>query len=228
MTRGTALLITNDDVFQSNEFNGDMYQEGYGAIFLKELHKVKGEKSFEKMIKGFNTLHHQYKEGVGIRSVKDEIPELKDNRIDFWDRYFDRFFSDWMFVKNLSDETVTIVGNGDSYENLIKTGTVQDRTEKGMTLTLEPGQTVALPFGKVCERVIFADGDGSEPLEQELVLNRDYRNKEMTLTYTYVGVDGDDGYCFRNTVMGEPNAHKDRIFVFTAEEVLEVFGFLPI
>lgn len=222
MTRGTAILITNEDVYQSNEFNGDMYPSGHGRSFLEKLHRVEGEKSFKKMIKDFNSLHHKYKEYVGIRSVKDEIPELEDNRIDFWDRYYDRFFSDWMFVKNLGDETVTIVGQGDNYNQRSK------RAEKGMNLTLEPGQTVALPFGKVKEEVLFADGDGSKPLEQELVIDQDYKNKEGTLVYTYVGVDGDDGYCFRNTEMGEPNAHKDRIFVFTAAEVLEEFGFLPI
>lgn len=112
MTRGTFFLITNEKVWRSIEFNGDMYPEGYGDEALKLITEVKTCKEFKIMVKKFNVEHHNYRDITRVvtpmpyRNCKKGDPGFFDgnNYVDFSNGYFDnfRFFSDWLFIKNNS------------------------------------------------------------------------------------------------------------------------------
>ena len=59
-TRGVALLLLEDKVLMSTEFNGDMYPHGYGDEFFEMLSKVESEEDFENFVKQFNDKNFQY------------------------------------------------------------------------------------------------------------------------------------------------------------------------
>lgn len=111
MTRWTFYLILADKLLSSVEFNGDMYppsyyqwqlREGYGDEALKALEKVKTEEDFKKMVKKFNKTHHNYSDGGEVYEYK--LEKLEKNK-DFSKWYFDFWFSDRIFIKNMSWES---------------------------------------------------------------------------------------------------------------------------
>lgn len=107
MTRGTLAIISDDNkMFQSVEFNGDMYLSGYGIDAIKCLENVNTEDDFEDAVREFNAAHHHYNNEQMIRCIKDINPYLdmsKDN-FDNWLYYP----SDYVFIKNVSTEIVII------------------------------------------------------------------------------------------------------------------------
>ena len=122
MTRETAYLILKELVLESTEFNGDMYPEGHGDDFIAELKKCKDRQDFERFINDFNEENFQYPEQL-IYEVKPEtfFNKIKEKEmvIDFNDKYFDRFFSDWVFFKNLSDTPVKFITRDDEKIQII-------------------------------------------------------------------------------------------------------------
>ena len=158
MTRGKALLITNDKkILCSIEFNGDMYPEGYGRTFLNELNKVDSEEDFERFIFEFNRDNHDYKAerlvftetGFDVDGLSQAINWSKMIITMTEENYFYLFFSDWTFWKNISNETVKI------------------KTRNKKTITLEPGQAVAIKFGE--------SKDCYRPDRKEVNLERTHR-----------------------------------------------------
>lgn len=127
MTRGTGFLLLPDRVFESTEFNGDMYPEGYGDIFIKALSFCKNESNFRDFIKDFNELYFNYgEELVYPKPVEKVYENHKGYVIDFNNDYFGRFFSDWIFFKNLTGKTVIFIERelGRSTE-LLNEGTIR-------------------------------------------------------------------------------------------------------
>ena len=106
MTRGTIIYVGNGKVLESTEFNGDMYPEGCGDGAMEMLRKVDGEDAFRKMVRDFNEKNHQYDEEL-IYEKKNFFDE--ENKVDFNNRYFERFFSDWIFVVNCSDKPISFI-----------------------------------------------------------------------------------------------------------------------
>ena len=70
---------------------------------LKSLSKVNSKEEFRKIIEEFNWEYFKYPEEL-IHEY--ELQKLKD-LLDFNRWYFDFWFSDWLFIKNISDETYT-------------------------------------------------------------------------------------------------------------------------
>lgn len=63
MTRGTFFVVTDSGVFSSDEFNGDMYPDGYGKIAFELLRdKIVDIKTFKSEIKKFNNNYFEYDE----------------------------------------------------------------------------------------------------------------------------------------------------------------------
>ncbi|HRI36679.1 MAG TPA: hypothetical protein PK765_06570 [bacterium] len=89
------------------EFNGDMYPEGYGDIAFELLREVQDAESFEAMILKFNAQAHKYRDETtcfrgDIHEMRRHIDMTKDSYYDFW-------FSDWIFIKNLSGRNFPLV-----------------------------------------------------------------------------------------------------------------------
>lgn len=132
MTRGQITVIAKyygskePTIITSIEFNGDMYMEvpGYGEQVVSLLDEVVDIANYQYAVAKFNNEHHHYND-----------PQLtyKFNNLDaldFTKDYFENWFSDYVYLKNITDETVCIKASNGEYE-------------------LNPGDIVVLCFGKV-------------------------------------------------------------------------------
>lgn len=138
MTRGTLFLITNHCVLRSTEYNGDMYldEDSWGLQAINGLKEVKTEEDFETFLKDFTKEYGYPEEESKPIHLNKEIT----NEPGFWNMcvdYMDKFFSDYIFIKNISDENITIMA--------------KHITNKAYNLTLKQGQTIALCFGRFDE-----------------------------------------------------------------------------
>tara|TARA_Y100000310_G_scaffold86039_1_gene82864 strand:+ start:502 stop:936 length:435 start_codon:yes stop_codon:yes gene_type:complete len=123
MTRGTFYLILPKTVYESAEFNGDMRpgKDGYGDDVYKELDKVNLLKEFKHMVNNLNEAHYNYDD----EKLVYKMPTYGSNnlgffetsgKLDFRNNYFDRFFSDWVFIKNKSNKIIKVIDkNGSGY-----------------------------------------------------------------------------------------------------------------
>jgi hypothetical protein len=132
MTRGTFYLICEGLVIESIEFNGDMYPSGHGRKAIKMLEDVETANDFRLGIEKFNKEeHHNYQDIESLtfpRKTKDYIKS--DKILMNSETYFEKFFSDWTFFKNISEKTITI----------------HPREGKKL-ITLKPMEQVAISFG---------------------------------------------------------------------------------
>ena len=103
MTRGTFYLIGHHHYYRSCEFNGDMYPDGHGRLAKELLDRVETTQDFFKMVAYFNDTNHKYSDEYPLVYVKDR----NDLNTDFNDEYFEHWFSDWVFIKNISDSPLT-------------------------------------------------------------------------------------------------------------------------
>ena len=149
MTRGTFYLLLPSKILESCEFNGDMYGspkddlrlQGAGnySLAIQLLKNVEGDESFEKMVKDFDRqaeFNYQDEEngyfGVFERSWESKINLARE--IDFNKKdYFDKFFSDYLYFKNLSGENVRF------------------RTKYGEEIILSNGKIATFYFGDFIE-----------------------------------------------------------------------------
>lgn len=116
MTRGTFYLIGNHHVLRSCEFNGDMYPDGHGRLARELLERVETTQDFYKMIAYFNDINHKYTDEYPLIYVQD----IKDLKTDFGDEYFEHWFSDWIFIKNISSQTYTFTFREDKEREIKK------------------------------------------------------------------------------------------------------------
>lgn len=125
MTRGAFVVITDDKVLSTFEFNGDMYYTdyGHGPEVIERLGRVNNTDDLNKEVREFNENNHKYEIDDG-----DTFFECQ-NPIDFSDDYFGDWFSDYLYIKNLA-----------STEKVIK-----DRD--GNEHTVLPNQIVVFDFG---------------------------------------------------------------------------------
>ena len=144
MTRGQITVVLNDGViWTSTEFNGDMYyKDGHGEEIMETFPKVTTLEEYKKYVEDFNRNHHNYDEDVltyeltDMGEVENEeyiftYEEFLDMRTD----YFKKWFEDYLYIKNLSDETVQFI----------------DR--EGNVYDLEPMEIAVLNFGEYTDEV---------------------------------------------------------------------------
>ena len=87
MTRGTFVLITNDRVFISIQFNGDMYfwEPGHGNNAMAAIRNIRKPEDFEVAILEFNRMHHDYeldeKKAIEARN-KNHLLKAKENAVE--------------------------------------------------------------------------------------------------------------------------------------------------
>ena len=142
MTRGTFFFIDDAGMHASTEFNGDMYPNGYGDDGFKRLAACGTLDEFKDFVRAFNDDYHRYpandEELFEPTTLNDD--QVDAGILDFGDRYFDRYFSDWIFFANRSSREFTCAPRDSQFFKLV------------------PGQTVRLNFGRVPEGVDWLIG----------------------------------------------------------------------
>ena len=149
MTRGTFYVILSNKTLRSAEFNGDMYgssrddpqfqESGHYPLAIEMLKRVRSAKDFRQMILDFD-------EQAGFRYFSDSLEKpvfsdyfgavfTKKRKVVFDKKtYFDYFFSDYLFLKNLSKKSFTFI----------------DMNKK--VIVAEPNDIVTFYFGEFIER----------------------------------------------------------------------------
>lgn len=135
MTRGQIVIIRKKDLFTSIEFNGDMYMPddhwaGYGQEVVDGLKQVQDLADYFSFVATFNKEHHHYCDLDHLWYNYNETQIKQHHMLDMREDYFENWFSDYLYIKNMSDEKITIMDSD------------------GETLEIEPDKIVVLCFGK--------------------------------------------------------------------------------
>lgn len=100
MTRGQiAVVLPDGRLLTSVEFNGDMYLSYHGKNVVDELNYVESEDDYRTLVEEFNEKNFGYKE-------RPLFFDCDDSYFDMSTDYFDKWFSDYVYIKNLSDKPV--------------------------------------------------------------------------------------------------------------------------
>ena len=135
MTRFQIVAIFNDKVLTAGEFNGDGYFEGgYGEEICAAFLNVKTEEDYRNLVEQINE-SFKYEEqliyNVGNSEVCDVFDFCKQNELNL---YYDYWFSDYLYIINLSDEDQNVV------------------SEEGKKITIHPLGWVTINFGTLYEQ----------------------------------------------------------------------------
>ncbi len=106
MTRGTLVLVEPGRITKSLEFNGDMGVDmDNGMKAMKKMQSVKTYKSFIKLVQDI-------KSDYGYTDREDVYYPIWDYSLmqlfDMTEGYFDKWFSDYLYIKNISGEKIFI------------------------------------------------------------------------------------------------------------------------
>ena len=102
MTRGKFVLFTSDRVYVTTEFNGDMYYDGYGKESAEKIKRVNTPEDLLDLAVEINKEHYDYpEEEIVIRAKSDYNSMLN------MDDYFMKYFSDYIYIKNVSGRDLT-------------------------------------------------------------------------------------------------------------------------
>ena len=132
MTRGQIILVTDKTPYTSTEFNGDMYWDWYGKEIVPALHKVNSYKDYVSLVTEFNNNYFQYPERLtyNLRTFK----QRKLLRLfDMSTAYFQKWFSDYLYIKNISEYPLTV------------------KTRNHLIVTLNPNGVLMLEYGEYTE-----------------------------------------------------------------------------
>ena len=126
MTRGQIAIITPDGkLITSTEFNGDMYYdgEGHGKEVVEALESIEIEEEYREFVNDFNDRNFRYTDRELFYDCDDRFYDMSND-------YFGKWFSDYVYIKNLSGKTVVF--------------TDADKQK----IALEPDTLAAFNFGK--------------------------------------------------------------------------------
>ena len=102
MTRGRIAIIVDDGIICSTEFNGDMYtgENGHGDDVYKALQNINTIDEYKDFVTRFNKENFGYNEYLFFNQC---LSSLKFN-----EDYYDNWFSDYIYIKNLTDKEHSI------------------------------------------------------------------------------------------------------------------------
>ena len=112
MTRGQIAIIKKyygkNIILTSIEFNGDMYMPtkkwaGHGQQVINALRKVDDTAAYQLAVARFNYNYHHYNDCDSLTHIQDI------QALDFTKDYFDYWFSDYVYIKNITTDTVKLV-----------------------------------------------------------------------------------------------------------------------
>lgn len=141
MTRGQIVIITNNGLYTSIEFNGDMYYSVYGKQVIEGLEKVQSYEEYKQFVKEF---YVEYNDDMCCEECNgDLVYELASTDTEkdierikkfltMGKDYFDNWFSDYLYIKNISDEDWEITLDNDDW-----------------AITLKPNDICSLKFGNL-------------------------------------------------------------------------------
>ncbi len=100
MTRGRiAVVLPDGNLLSSVEFNGNMYLSYFGNDVVEELNSIENEEEFRAYVERFNEEYFRY-------DYNSLFHEYDDGYFDMQTDYFDKWFSDYIYIKNLSDKPI--------------------------------------------------------------------------------------------------------------------------
>lgn len=100
MTRGQiAVVLPDGKLLTSVEFNGNMFLSYHGRNVVDELMYVENEADYRAFVEEFNEKNFGYKE-------RPLFFDCDDSYFDMSTDYFDKWFSDYVYIKNLSEKPV--------------------------------------------------------------------------------------------------------------------------
>jgi len=144
MTRFQIAVIKDGVIYTSAEFNGDGYWDGHGKNVYAALQNIATVEEWKEYVTKFNSETFQYDEELHY-----EIEDEYDDYLDMSKDYYEKWFSDYIYIKNIGEGEVEFVtGNG-----------------KAM---LEPDDVGVFNFGT---RLIPGTGDEYECVKEPLMLN---------------------------------------------------------
>lgn len=133
MTRFQIVGIFNDKILTAGEFNGDGYFEnGHGEQLCAKFPEIKTEEDYRKIVKDMNDQYFEYEEQL-VYPV-DDIEDLNFHKLKQEHRYYKVWFSDYLYIVNLSDDDKEIID------------------EHNVHITLKPNGWVTLNFGELYEQ----------------------------------------------------------------------------
>lgn len=125
MTRGQIAIITPEGkILSSTEFNGDMYcrDNGHGKDVYDALEGIETEAEYRAFVEQFNRERFNYKEQL--------FYEYDDSFYDMSTDYFDKWFSDYVYIKNLSEKEIKF------------------KDSESRAITLDAGKTAIFNYGE--------------------------------------------------------------------------------
>lgn len=162
MTRATLFAVTDKEVMHTPEFNGDGYPDGYGVFYIYLLEMTRNAEDFISMVQSFKNSRFNYDCDAVYYDKKKKFFNKKGQMVMNDESYFQEYFSDWIFIKNLSSNPFALI------------------TREGDLKILGEGEQIALNYGhtegafrnakecrkmnKMCDNdwgIIHEDGIGS-------------------------------------------------------------------
>jgi hypothetical protein len=130
MTRATLYCVTDKNVIRSVEYNGDGYPDGYGVFYIHLLEKTRSVEDFALMVQAFQNAHFRgYDFDPTFDDKKSSYFNKKGHMVMNDEKYFKDYFSDWIFIKNISSNPFPLI------------------TREGDLKILGEGEQIALNYG---------------------------------------------------------------------------------
>ena len=146
MTRGQIAIIYQGygenqiSIMTSIEFNGDMYMKGgHGPEVVRQLKKVNDVADYQYIVAKFNCDHHHYNDCDKLTYVSKGLEV--ERMLDFSKDYFANWFSDYIYLKNITELEVKITCE--------KWDKKTDKVVGTEVITLQPNDIVVLNFGSL-------------------------------------------------------------------------------
>lgn len=139
MTRFQIVGIFEDKILAAGEFNGDGYfEDGHGEELCSMFPEVKTEEDYRKIVKDMNDQYFEYDCQLIFNLTENPFIEdgVEYDIFDFYtlrkrNLYFKYWFSDYLYIINLSDDDKEIID------------------ENGIKITVKQGGWVTINFGEL-------------------------------------------------------------------------------
>lgn len=139
MTRFQIVAILNDKILSAGEFNGSGYfEEGYGEEICEAFATMRTEEQYRELANKINKEGFEYPEEIIYEQEYEEdgssidifnFKEIKKQKV-----YCDIWFSDYLYIINLSDEDKDII------------------SKEGKKIAVHPFGWVTINFGSLYEQ----------------------------------------------------------------------------
>ena len=175
MTKGKLVLLTDDSIYVSVEFNGDMFYRGHGRRVLELLYLVNSVEDFERCLKKFNAEAFQYPydeyddDSYDCGLIEKHWFRFLKQPLYLRESYNYHWSSDYLYIRNISGFPVSVFC-------------------KRMDIEIENNQTGVFYFGDLPTSPVFytemeyAFGNIPKEHYESLALISDEERKELEVS----------------------------------------------